>query len=174
VAINNELVQRYERETAVDWFEALDFSHSQFANAGHYYVHNGVTENAISCNVGGFTPNEQYESFFAAPFEVSLPTRDGEGRGDIKVTFSFPQTLISEQLETALANPLEAVSMKYTCFLYSTRLVPLYDPWLQFYVTEVASNESTVAITGQISDLVNRRFPTGVYSGQHFPGLIRR
>ncbi len=169
MAINNELVQRYERETAVDWFEALDFSHSQFANAGHYYAHNGATENSLSCLVDGV-----WESFFAAPFEVSLPTRDGEGRGDITVTFSFPQTLISEQLELALANPLEAVSMKYTCFLYSTRLVPLYDPWLQFYVTEVASNESTVAITGQISDLVNRRFPTGVYSGQHFPGLIRR
>jgi len=169
MAINNELVERYSRETAVDWFEALDFYHSEFLGDGHYYVHNGLTENSLFCTVGA-----QLESFFAAPFQVALPTRDGEGRGDIQINFSFPQTLISEQLELALNNPLEAVSLKYTCFLYTDRQTPLYDPWIQFYVTEVSSNESTVSITGQISDLVNRRFPNGVYRGVNFPGLIRR
>lgn len=173
MAINEELVQRYEREIIFDWFEALDISHSDFTGDGHYYIHNGFTENSIICNVGPYDP-VQNEYFFAAPFQVSLPTRDGEGRGDITVNFSFPQTVISEQLELALTNPLEPVSLRYTCFLYSTRRVPLYDPWLQFYATEVSTNENTVSVTGQISDLVNRHFPDGVYTGRNFPGLNRR
>ena len=174
MAISQDLIDRYETETTVDWFEALSIYHSEFSpstdpEADTYYIHNGVTENSITGVVDG-----QLKSFFAAPFQVALPTRDGEGRGDLTINFSFPQTLISEQLEKALANPLEPIIVRYSAFLYADRSVALYDPWLKFYMTEISTNENTVTATCRISDLVNKSFPTGVYRGVNFPGLVRR
>lgn len=174
MTIDSDLVTRYETEHVVDWFEALVIYHSEFSPAGDeasdtFYIHNAPLENGLTRIVDG-APH----SFYAIPFEVTLPTRDGEGRGDLIINFSFPQTQISELLGQALDNPLEPVSVRYSAFLYTAIAPALYDPWLQFYMTEVSANESTVTAVCRISDMVNRRFPTGVYSGQHFPGLIRR
>lgn len=169
MTINQDLVDRYETEHVVDWFEALVIHHSQFSDPTTFYIHNAPLEGNLTRVVDGLL-----HTFTPVAFEVALPTRDGEGRGDLTINFSFPQSQISELLGQALANPLEAVSVRYSAFLYTAIAPALYDPWMQFYMTEVSANEGSVTATCRISDMINRRFPTGVYRGVNFPGLVRR
>ena len=174
MALHEAIIDRYETEVAVDWYEVLAIHHSEFSpslepTADTYYIHNGINVSSESLPIDGGN-----QTFHPAPFEVSLPTRDGEGKGDLIITFSFPQTLISEELEKALANPLEAIEVRYNLFIYKIPSIAMYDPWMQFYMTEVSTNENSVTATCRMSDLVNRTFPHGVYRGMNFPGLIRR
>lgn len=169
MTISQDLVDRYTDQVDVDWFEALIISHSQFQGSGVYYCHNAATLDSISCN----TP-DGYQNFLAVPFELSLPERDTEGRGDLLVSFSFPQTLIVEYLADALTNPLEPIVLQYTCYLFSDTAVMLYDPPLQFSLTDIAVTEEAISATCRNSDMINKRFPEGIYQGSAFPGLIRR
>lgn len=174
MALHNAIVERYENEVAVDWYEVLAIRHSEFSpsqepTADTYYIHNGITTDPVI-----LTTDTGDRTFYATPFQVALPTRDGEGKGDLIITFSFPQSLISEELEKALANPLEAISVSYNVYIYKYPYGGMYDPWLQFFMTEVSTNENSVTASCRMSDLVNRGFPHGVYRGFNFPGLIRR
>lgn len=164
MTIGADLVSRYSSEVDVDWWEALILSHSRFSQT--YYITGGV--DASQGIVDGVT-----RDFQPIPFDVSLPQRDAQGRGDLQVQIGAVGQELNAELEAAIAVPTEPILARYTVYIEGD-LTPQYDPMLALQMTDITLTETQVVGVAQPTDTINAPFPRIIYRIDSFPGLDRR
>ena len=166
MSISAELEYRYTYEVDVDWFEVLAISHPAWLQV--YYIHNAPEQKQLSGFMDGGV-----RTFDPIQFKLSLPTRDSGGRSDMTIVIGVIGNSIAELLDIALTQPDERIRLRYTSYLY-TDTAPLYDPPIEFNITDIDSDEEALSCVARLGDTINRPFPNGRYTVRSFPGLARR
>ena len=166
MSISPALEYRYTYEVDVDWFEVLAISHASWLKT--YYIHNAPEQAQLSGFMDGAV-----RLFDPIQFQLSLPTRDSGGRSDMTIVIGVIGNRISELIDIALTQPDERILLRYSAYLY-TDTSPLYDPPIEFSITDIDSDEETISCIARLGDTINAPFPRGKYSIRSFPGLARR
>lgn len=161
--ISAELQQRYSTEVNIDWAEALIISHPTFSTLYMSTWHENITG-----NVDGAA-----RTFLPVPFEITLPTRDGEGQQDMKLVTCNIGYELSKVMDLALTNPTEYIRCRYTVFIVGNP-APQFDPMLDLTLTDIVATELSVSATATRSNIFDLRFPRQNYTPARFPGLVRR
>ena len=163
--LSEDLIWRYSNEVDVDWWEAIILSHSQSAT---YYLCN-VHDNTVRYG----QIDNALQAFQPVPFEVILPSRNGEGSQDMALAICNVGLEMLQAVEDALEDPTEAIRCRYTIFIEGLT-EPQYEPPLELALSDVALSIETMTATATRANIHNRTFPRQVYTTQLFPGLLRR
>jgi hypothetical protein len=166
MAISQALKEIYASAPATQrYIETLSFSHSLFPNT--YYLTNDNQPWMFTLEDG------QWKDFLVMPFQIVLPTLDGDGNQDLNLTLANIGRDLVDPLEAAIAKPAEPVRCVYRVFLNQHLTRPQNDPVLQLSVTGVQVTKEAVSATATRTDVLNRAFPYNFYRTDLFPGLRR-
>ena len=163
MTLSASMASRYTSEVDVDWWEALVISHP---TGGTYYLTNAHT--AQQGTLDGAT-----RTFQPIPFEVTLPTLDGEGQQDLEVRVCN----IGEEMWNALQKVKQRPEVPITCQVtvyIQGNLSPQYDPPWKLTLSDVTLTREILSGTATRSDVFNLRIPREIYRGDNFPALVRR
>lgn len=148
-------------------FQTLELYHPRFGISGNtHYITNSPVD------VDAMLETGKLVKFSSLPFVIKLPSRDGNGRQDLSVQIDNIAADIILELENAALDyntPIKVVFREYT----SDNLnAPGNDP-IELMATEVDANEATVNITASRADVLNKLFPSLLFTTIEFPGLDR-
>jgi len=162
MSISAELVARYSTEVDQDWWEGLVLSHSL---AGALYLCNA--EAPQIGEVDGIA-----HTFQAVPFRLTLPARSADGRQDLRVELCAIGGEAQAHVNTALGDPTEGILLRYGQWLRGDP-TQQWVPLLPLTLTEVVITDTAAAAQASSADLLNRPFPSVLYTRDLFPGLDR-
>jgi hypothetical protein len=163
MALSAAMQQRYTTEVDIDWWEALILSHSA---AGTYYL-----TNDHQVQYGNF--NGEKRLFQPIPFEVVLPTLDGEGQQDLQIRICNVGEEMLKALDKVRQRPEEPIRCQATAFIKGN-LDPQYDPPWDLTLTDIELNREVFSGTATRTDVFNMRFPRQLYRPDRYPALVRR
>lgn len=144
-------------------WEALVLSHSTW---GHFYI--GTYHEPVSATFDGAT-----QTFQPYPFEIVMPTRDGNGQQDLSIAIANVGNLVYETLDKAIAVPTEHIRARYTVYILGNT-APQIDPAYELTLTNVTAKELTVTGTATRYNVHSLAFPGVRYTPSAFPGIARR
>jgi hypothetical protein len=111
-------------------------------------------------------------TFVPFPFAIELPTVDGAGQQDMKVTITNADQSIADAVRAAHADPSINVEAVYREFLGSDIAASQSAPVRLKFDSIQITDEAVAGVAGR-SDVLNRRFPGIWYDVQKFAGLDR-
>jgi hypothetical protein len=162
MAISWDLAVRYSVEVDIDWHHAFILYHPQ---AGWRYLID-YTEEYEASAFGEIVP------FSPVPTQLSLPTRDAEGRQDFGIVWCGISGEAAAYIEAAMVDPTIPITCYYSIFIIGNQLAQI-DPWFTLTLTNISVAEDTVTATATRADILNKAFPSEVYRVDRFPGLRR-
>lgn len=147
--------------------ETLTLTHSKFPG-GVYWLTNAPAAFSAKDENGVATTYQPY------PFAIVLPTVDGAGNQDLKVSLSNADLTITKAVQAAHVDPTERIVAIYRVYLSSLDATqqPQSAPLRLEFDTIQFTEEAVTGVAGR-SDTLNRRFPGVWYDVAHFPGLDR-
>jgi len=154
---------RYTSEVDVDFWDALIISHPA---AGTSYLTNAQSPQRGTFNGGTRT-------FVPIPFEVTLPTLDGEGQQDLQVVICNIGEEMYEALDKIKQQPEQPIVCEFTQYIEGD-LAPQFDPPFHLHLSDIELTREVFRGTATRSDIFNQRFPRQLYRGDMFPALVRR
>ena len=163
MSLSPALAARYSSEVDQDWWSGLVLSHSR---AGTLYLCNAeaTQQGAVDGVVRTFQP---------IPFQFTLPSRSAEGRQDLRVQVCAIGGEAQAHVDAAMADPTEGILLRYGEWLRGD-LTQQWVPLLSLTLTDVLISEAVVQAQATAADLLNRPFPSALYTTARFPGLDRR
>lgn len=111
-------------------------------------------------------------TFTPFPFAVILPTVDGAGQQDMRVTLTNADQQVADLVRLAHTDPTRRIECIYREFLNTALDAPQSAPLRLTFDTITIGDESVTGTAGR-SDVLNRRFPGIWYDVVRFPGLDR-
>jgi hypothetical protein len=114
--------------------------------------------------------NGVLRSFQPAGFQFSLPPENEEGFRSLTISVDNINRVASRFVEAAMAEevPVEVV---YRPYLSDNLEEPQMNPPLVLYLKDIQITSYQVTGRATFIDLVNRKFPTELYTRARFPGL---
>lgn len=164
-----DLARAYASAPAgVDLVATLTLEHANWATP--YYLTSRPTPFTAKLETAG-TPTVTFTPF---PFSLVLPTVDGGGQQDLKVTLTNADPTIAQAVQLAHADPTQRITATYRVYLSSLDATQTpQSPPLKLAFDGVQITEEAVSGTAGRSDVLNRRFPGFTYDVLRFPGLDR-
>ena len=147
------------------YIETLAFSHSLFPQT--FYLTNDNQSWSYLLETG------QLVTFAVTPFQIVLPSLDGKGNQDMRLTIANIGRELIDPLEAAIAKPSEPVQCVYRVYLNQASSSPQNSPPLALIITGVQVNRDAVSATANRTDVLSRAFPYNFYKTADFPGLRR-
>lgn len=111
-------------------------------------------------------------TFVPFPFAVVLPTVDGAGQQDMRVSLTNADQEVADLVRLAHTDPTHRIECTYREFLSDALGAPQSAPLRLTFASIQVSDEAVTGVAGR-SDVLNRRFPGLWYDVQRFPGLDR-
>ena len=105
-------------------------------------------------------------------FRVDLPDAGLQGRQDMQITIDNVGGELWNALELAIAQAQFPIAVVYRLYTSKALTAPQAVP-IALTVTSIAATTTAVQLTAERSDLINRKWPTGVYRSERWPGLVR-
>lgn len=166
MAISQALKEIYASAPATQrYIETLGFSHSLFPQT--YYMTNDNQAWPFLLESG------QLVTFMPMPFQVVLPTLDGQGNQDMALTLANIGRDLVDPIEAAIAKPSEPIRCTYRVYIDQASTGPQNTPPLSLTITGIQISREAVSATATRADVLNRAFPYTYYTYQLFPGLRR-
>lgn len=166
MTISQALKEIYASAPATQrYVETLAFSHSLFPQT--YYLTNDNQAWTFLLETGASA------TFNVMPFKIVLPSSDGKGNQDMKLTLANIGRDLVDPLEAAIALPSEPVRCVYRVYLDQASTSPQNSPPLTLIITGVEVTRDAVSATATRSDVLSRAFPYNFYKLETFPGLRR-
>lgn len=144
------------------WVECLSISHPLFSSTWNItnspYMFIATTEEGNSIT---------YEPY---PFRASLAGTGESGNQDIEVVISNVERTPVDEIERACEDPTQQIQMVYRIWVEANLTAPGYvvDG---LSISEVSITETEIVARASSSDMLNRAFPTVLYTPARFPGL---
>lgn len=166
MTISAELVERYTSEQDVDWAAIFMLVHPSAPT--RYLI--DATSHPEQCyiNVDGIP-----RLFEPVPAQLTLPKRDDSGRSEMSIVWCGIGGEALEFLDAAVVDATQSIKCFYSVAIRGNP-EPQLDPWMEFVLSGITVNETTVAATASGTSTINRAFPSIVYRADQFPGLLRR
>lgn len=144
------------------WVECLTITHPQFTapwnitNSPYMFI--ATTETGASI------------TFSPYPFQASLAGTGESGNQDVEIVISNVEKTPIDEIERAAEDPTQQIQMVYRIWLESKLDSPGYvvDG---LSISEVNITETEIVARASASDMLNRSFPTVLYTPAKFPGL---
>lgn len=111
--------------------------------------------------------------FIAMPFDVKLPDKNTAGAEDLQVALCNIGREMMDLLELASSSPEDSITCLFRVFLDIPNSAPQINPPLRLQITSVAATLNSITATATRFDVLNRPFPTTLYTLDSFPGLRR-
>jgi hypothetical protein len=147
-----------------DYIETMELAHPLFSQT-HYIV-------SQPDPVAATLEDGSAATFLPLPFSVQLPQQDGSGQQDLQIVIDNVDQVIIDELERAAGDPTTKVSATYRVFTRSDLTAPAFVlPALA--MAQVIATESQVTGTASRTDVLNRPFPSILYTIALYPGLDR-
>ena len=165
MVISAELARVYaSAPTDDDVVETLELAHPNFSRT--WYIVSKAYP--FAANLEGGAP----VTFDPLPFAVVLPSKSGEGQQDLGVSIDNVDQAIIDELEAANADPTTKITATYRAYTASDPGAPAFIlPALA--LTDIVATDTSVKGTATRTDVINRPFPSVLYTIQLFPGLDR-
>lgn len=163
MTISAELQEMYTSEVDVEWANAFIISHPK---ATTRYLINYPEQYQGSVNGHLVTFEPVYSEF-------TPPKRDSTGRIEASITWCgiFGEAL--EFMNQVMADATIPVTCNHSVFIIGDPS-PQIDPWMTYYLTNVAVTDTLVTATATMGNTINRKFPGESYRLARFPGMRRR
>lgn len=147
-----------------DYIETLEIAHPLFTRrhliANEAYPFDAILEDGSTVT---FTP---------FPFSARLPAQSGQGNQDLVLAIDNCDQSLLDELELAASGPTDLVSAIYRRYVRSDLSAPAFVlPALA--MAEIAATAEQVSATATRTDVLNRPFPSVIYTVAAFPGLDR-
>lgn len=111
-------------------------------------------------------------TFQACPFRTSSPRLDESGRIERRLEIDNVSADLSKALNR-ISDMKDPVSVIYRVYLSNDPSGPQKLPVEKTVLTQVVVTAAVISGTATTPDLINRKFPTDLYTAKRFPGLIR-
>lgn len=111
-------------------------------------------------------------TFQACPFRTSSPRLDESGRIERRLEIDNVSADLSKALNR-ISDLKDPVSVVYRVYLSNDPSGPQKTPVEKTVLTQVVVTAAVISGTATTPDLINRKFPTDLYTAKRFPGLIR-
>jgi Domain of unknown function (DUF1833) len=149
----------------VDLWPTLTLSHPLI---GDYYLTSAPTAFTARTESGATITYRPY------PFALVLPTLDGAGQQDLRVTLTNADQEVSDAVTRAHADPTTRITATYRLYLSTLGVsqTPQAPPLKLSFDAITITDEAVSGVAGR-SDTLNRRFPGRWYDVTSFPGLDR-
>lgn len=144
------------------WVECLSISHPQFTATWNItnspYMMVATTEDGSQI------------TFDPYPFKASMLGTGESGNQDIEITISNVEKTPVDEIERAAEDPTQQIQMVYRVWIESKLDSPGYvvDG---LSISEVSVTDTEIVARASASDMLNRAFPTVLYTPDKFPGL---
>lgn len=165
MSLSADMQTRYQTEVDVDWYHAFILSHP---SATTYYLIGNPAGEEVTALVDGVL-----YTFTPVPVELTPVSRDDSGRQEMGLVFGGIGLEAKDFLDAAIADGSEPVTCRYTIYIEGDQ-DPQIDPLIEFHLANIQIRRESVTATATRADIINRRFPTEVYTIAHYPGLHRR
>jgi hypothetical protein len=165
MALSPDLTRIYTQAPADQWaVETVELTHPAF-DAPYLLVNEPqpLTATLEDGRTVTFTPT---------PFLIQLPEGRASGPTPLSFTIDTLGGLVVEQLEKALEPPLKPIMLTYRVFTTGDLTAPASDP-IELALTEIEATAEAVVGQAAFVNLLDRRFPTVVYTPTLYPGLDR-
>lgn len=149
--------------TDVVYLETLEISHPDVEETV-YLVKDRQNHDLTLEGAGGV------KTFEACPFRFSLPASGDNGVQELSLAVDNVDRRISDFLNTAKES-LDPVTVTYRPYLASDPTTPQLNPPLVLYLTDVVITAVEVSGKATFADILNKKFPTEIYTRARFPSL---
>jgi hypothetical protein len=112
-------------------------------------------------------------TFTAVPFALVVPSRDAEGRQDLRVQVCAVGPGVAGLLDQAIADPTTPITLAYGQWLYGDT-TQQWDPLLELALTDIVLTQDGIGATATAADVLNKPVPAQRYRIDTYPGLDRR
>lgn len=108
--------------------------------------------------------------FEASGFQFSLPPASSEGFRNLNISIDNIDRQVSDFLSTARSTkvPVKAI---FRPFLSDDLSAPQMNPPIVLFIKDVSVNPLQVDGSATFMDIVNKKFPSILYTRERFPGL---
>jgi len=143
----------------------ITLEHSEFVET-HWLI-NRPTPMALTLE------DDTVQTYDPSYFELTLPTMDGEGQQDAKLSLQNVDRILVEELEAANTVPSERIVVTLRLFLEDDPTAGPQNVPLKLSFSQVQATSQAVTGTAGRPDTLNRAFPGEVYRIDRWPGLDR-
>ena len=114
----------------------------------------------------------QEVTFIGLPFDFSLPDVDDQSLGQLVISIDNVSTEITKNVELAMQSP-EKIQAIYRPYLQSDPSGPQMNPPFYMYIKTISVGMFRIEARAGFQDILNRKFPSKIYTLDEFPGLSR-
>jgi len=163
MALSADLQQRLTTEIDQDWWEGIVLTHPYMTTI---------------CLCSDSEDRQGYvdgvlRTFTAAPIVVPDPDRNAEGRTDVQIQICAVGGEAQSFVAQAAADRSQSITLRYGRWLRDDPTQKV-DPLPSVSVTDVLLGDELVLLSASATDVLNRPFPSQLYTIGRFPGLDRR
>jgi len=170
--ISTELKKIYAGDTGWVPLETLEFSHSMFSQP--YFIVNDHQNWRFKTRPDNDPLNPPpIVEFLSIPFRLKLPDRDAGGAQELEIVMSNISRTFVDELERSNTLPAENIACTMRVYRNLMDSEPEIDPPMRLYISSVMVEADAIVATASRYDVLNRSFPSRVFSQYEFPGLLR-
>lgn len=155
-------------------YHTLELQHPAFTDGVTPFAVRAVAgdykDQTFTLEVGATLNGGEAVLFKAIPFYSEMPEVSEGKTPEIKITIDSVGEEIIPYLEAATQIRADMISI-YRQYRSDDLTAPCYGP-VEFLIKQVTLKSSTIEGVAKIDDLVNRKFPSRVYTLTEYPGLI--
>lgn len=144
--------------------DTLEISHPSLTDGSLFLVRD-FSAQTLGLETGTF------QEFEPAGFQIELPARDNKGIQDLSIAIDNTDRRVSDFVKRTLEFPNESIEITYRPYLSNDLSTPQMDPPLVLYVSNVSIGVSNVTATATFADVLNKTFPSEIYTKTRFPAL---
>lgn len=144
--------------------ETLELRHPAFSQAFYF----ASRREAVKAKLEDGTE----VTFQPFPFAVRLPPSDAQGAQLLDISLGNVGQQLVDELEAAGRQPKERIEVVYRVYLLTDLGEPQNLP-VRLSIDAITMTDTVLSAQAGRSDVLNRPFPTTVYTPQLFPGLVR-
>jgi hypothetical protein len=150
-------------------YHTLEISHSAFS-VPIRVVRDSVD---LTATLEATAPTDPSTAVTFTPFSFDVVPPDVQSQGMPSCTIEIDNVSreILAQIEAAVSTT-DLITVIYRQYLSSNLAAPENDPPLTLTVLAITADVFRIRATCGFGDLVNKRFPSMVYTADQFPGLI--
>lgn len=147
------------------YIETLSFHHSRFSQDWYFTNDNREWTFRLETAVPVV--------FQPIGFTITMPTNDKRGNQDLTIGMSNIGRQMMNEIHAANQKPSEAIRCVLRIYLDIQNSDPQNTPVLDMSITDIDANLEVISATARRADILNRPFPSQIYTLEMFPGLNR-
>ena len=144
--------------------DSIEVSHPSITS-GSLYLVNDLEDLTLTLETG--VPI----LFSATGFQIQMPAKTEQGFQDLTILIDNTDLQVSDFLKETLAYPDEPVTIKYRPYMSNDLTTPQMNPPLVLYLSGARISAKTVSATATFADVINKTFPSELYTKENFPAL---